>query len=82
MNTGQVCTAATRIIIPASMKEKFEEAVKKVLPSFPVGDPLDKDNVTGPLVAEKQWDRVQDYIKKEWMKVQSFLLAERANRTA
>ena len=52
MNTGQVCTAATRIIIPASMKEKFEEAVKKVLPSFPVGDPLDKDNVTGPLVAE------------------------------
>lgn len=64
MNTGQVCTAATRIIIPASMKEKFEEAVKKVLPSFPVGDPLNKDNVTGPLVAEKQWDRVQDYIKK------------------
>jgi len=28
MNSGQVCSAATRIIIPSSMKESFEEAVK------------------------------------------------------
>ncbi|ASN06644.1 aldehyde dehydrogenase family protein [Virgibacillus necropolis] len=63
MNTGQVCSAATRIIVPASIKEEFEEAVKNVLPKFPVGDPREKSFI-GPLVAKKQWDTVQSYIEK------------------
>ncbi|MBN8208785.1 aldehyde dehydrogenase family protein [Bacillus sp. NTK071] len=62
-NSGQVCSAGTRMIIPASKKEAFEEAVKKVLPEFPVGDPQDK-NYVGPLVSQKQWDTVQSYIEK------------------
>ncbi|WP_394175319.1 aldehyde dehydrogenase family protein [Guptibacillus hwajinpoensis] len=62
-NTGQVCSAGTRMIIPSSKKEAFEEAVKKVLPEFPVGDPQDK-NYVGPLVSQKQWDTVQSYIQK------------------
>ncbi|QHE51874.1 aldehyde dehydrogenase family protein [Pontibacillus sp. HMF3514] len=63
MNSGQVCSAATRVLIPASMKESFEEAVKNVLNKFPVGNPREKSFV-GPLVAQKQWDRVQSYIEK------------------
>lgn len=62
-NSGQVCSAATRMIVPSSMKESFEEAVKNVLPKFPVGDPKE-NNYVGPLVAEKQYDRVQSYIEK------------------
>ncbi|WP_270180805.1 aldehyde dehydrogenase family protein [Alkalihalobacillus sp. CinArs1] len=62
-NTGQVCSAATRTLIPASMKEEFEEALKRVLPKFPVGDPQG-DNYVGPLVSEKQWNTVQSYIQK------------------
>ncbi|WP_449355466.1 aldehyde dehydrogenase family protein [Virgibacillus natechei] len=64
MNTGQVCTAATRTLVPRSMHEAFIEAVKEVLPKFRVGDPKDENNVVGPLVAQKQWDRVQGYIEK------------------
>ncbi|MFC7394504.1 aldehyde dehydrogenase family protein [Scopulibacillus cellulosilyticus] len=63
MNTGQVCTAATRTLVPKSMHDDFVEAVKAVLPKFPVGDPNDK-NFVGPLVSKKQWDRVQGYIQK------------------
>ncbi|MBM7644941.1 aldehyde dehydrogenase (NAD+) [Scopulibacillus daqui] len=63
MNTGQVCTAATRTLVPKSMHDDFIEAVKAVLPKFPVGDPNDKHFV-GPLVSKKQWDRVQGYIQK------------------
>ncbi|MGP4060817.1 aldehyde dehydrogenase family protein [Halobacillus sp. H74] len=62
-NTGQVCSAATRVLVPSSMKESFEKAVKNVLPEFPVGNPRE-DNRTGPLVAKKQWDTVQSYIEK------------------
>ncbi|CDQ42017.1 MULTISPECIES: aldehyde dehydrogenase family protein [Virgibacillus] len=64
MNTGQVCSAATRAIIPSSMKSDFEEAIKKVLPSFKYGDPQQKENTTGPLVSKDQWDTVQSYIQK------------------
>jgi len=64
MNSGQVCTAATRTIIPKSMHESFIEAVKEVLPQYPVGDPYGEGNFLGPLVAEKQYDRVQSYIEK------------------
>lgn len=62
-NTGQVCSAATRVLVPTSMKESFEKAVQKVLPEFPVGDPRE-DNHIGPLVSQKQWDTVQSYIEK------------------
>lgn len=63
-NSGQVCAAATRTLIPQSMKDEFIEAVKEVLPEFPVGDPYDRNTYLGPLVSEKQYNRVQDYIKK------------------
>ncbi|MBY7144150.1 aldehyde dehydrogenase family protein [Virgibacillus sp. NKC19-3] len=64
MNTGQVCTAATRTLIPRSMHDNFIEAVKETLPTFLVGDPNDENSVVGPLVSKKQWDRVQSYIEK------------------
>lgn len=63
LNSGQVCTAATRTIIPKKLHDDFIEAVQEVLPGYPVGDP-NGPNMLGPLVAEKQWDRVQGYIEK------------------
>ncbi|GGF27638.1 putative aldehyde dehydrogenase [Halobacillus andaensis] len=62
-NSGQVCSAATRTLIPSSMKQEFEEAMKKALDDFPVGDPRE-GNYIGPLVSKKQWDTVQSYIEK------------------
>lgn len=64
MNTGQVCSAATRALIPAKMKETFEDAVVKALEKFPVGDPLQTNTLTGPIISKKQWDTVQSYIEK------------------
>lgn len=63
MNTGQVCSAPTRVLIPESMKDKFEKAPLNALPKFTVGDPRE-DHATGPLVSKKQWDTVQSYIEK------------------
>lgn len=63
MNTGQVCSAATRVLIPESMKDAFEKALLNALPKFTVGDPRE-DHATGPLVSKKQWDTVQSYIEK------------------
>jgi len=34
------------------------------MPVFPVGDPADPKATTGPMVSQKQYDRVQSYIRK------------------
>ncbi|AKG05224.1 aldehyde dehydrogenase family protein [Salimicrobium jeotgali] len=62
-NTGQVCSAATRTLIPSSMKDEFEQAIKDVLPEFKVGDPHEGNHM-GPIVSQKQWDTVQSYMEK------------------
>ncbi|TMW71301.1 aldehyde dehydrogenase family protein [Alteribacter natronophilus] len=63
-NTGQVCSAGTRVFIPQSMKEDFEKTIVEMLEEFPVGDPRKEGVATGPLVSEDQWETVQSYIEK------------------
>ena len=63
-NTGQVCSAATRMIVHEEMHDDFIEAMKELVTEFPVGDPQDKDTFMGPQVSKEQWETVQTYIKK------------------
>ncbi|KOS66250.1 aldehyde dehydrogenase [Lysinibacillus contaminans] len=63
-NTGQVCSAATRMIVPEEMHDDFIGAMKELVTEFPVGDPQDKHTFMGPQVSKEQWETVQAYIKK------------------
>jgi aldehyde dehydrogenase (NAD+) len=64
MNNGQACIAGTRILVPEHQLEAVRAAFLKAVPSWKVGDPTQDDTVLGPLVTEKQYNRVQGYIKK------------------
>ncbi len=61
-NTGQDCTAATRIYIPAQLEKKFLKLLLKEVNKIKLGDPQDKKTDMGPLVSEKQRERVEAYI--------------------
>src|SRR5690625_5322150 len=63
-NSGQVCTLASRTIVPASKQDEFVESIKEILPSFEVGSPHSENSALGPLISEQQFDRVQGYIQK------------------
>ena len=63
-NTGQVCTAGTRILVPNSIKEEFLTALKEEFSQVVVGDPRNEDTEVGPIVSKKQFDTVQSYIDK------------------
>lgn len=63
-NTGQVCTAATRTLVPAKMKDAFLEKAKEKMNEVKVGDPLKEGSEVGPLISQRQFDRVQSYIEK------------------
>ena len=64
LNSGQTCTALTRMLVPAS---KYEEAAKlavEAAKAFTPGDPLSESTRLGPLSSQMQLDRVRDYIRK------------------
>ena len=64
MNSGQACVAGTRILVPQSRKTEFEQALAQAVAAVVSGDPRDAKTVVGPMVSEKQWQRVQRYIQK------------------
>ena len=63
MNSGQACIAGTRILVPQSRKAECEEALRQAVAAVKSGDPLDPQTEIGPMVSEKQWQRVQGYIR-------------------
>jgi aldehyde dehydrogenase (NAD+) len=63
-NSGQACVAGTRLLVPNSRFEEVKQALLEAMPAFPVGDPDSPTTVVGPTVNQKQYDRVQSYIRK------------------
>jgi betaine-aldehyde dehydrogenase len=64
MNSGQACVAQTRILAPRSRYEEIVTKLGAAVAAMPVGLPDDPGAVIGPLITEKQRERVEGYIKK------------------
>jgi aldehyde dehydrogenase (NAD+) len=64
INSGQACVAGTRLLVPKSRLDEVMRAIVDAIPEFPVGDPADTKTVIGPMVTQKQYERVQSYIRK------------------
>jgi aldehyde dehydrogenase (NAD+) len=64
MNSGQACVAQTRILAPRGRYDEVTEAIAAAAAAMTVGDPSDPSTQLGPLVAERQRDRVEGYIQK------------------
>jgi aldehyde dehydrogenase (NAD+) len=64
LNSGQTCSALTRMLVPREKLEAAEQIAAAVVEQIKVGDPLEPDTRLGPLVSDAQRERVQGYIKK------------------
>jgi len=62
MNNGQACVAQTRILASRKRYDEVVGAVAEMVGSLAVGDPSDPATEVGPLVAERQQERVEKYI--------------------
>ena len=63
MNNGEACIAQTRILAPRHRYQEVVDALSERMSAMKVGDPLDPETEVGPLVAARQRDRVEGYIK-------------------
>jgi acyl-CoA reductase-like NAD-dependent aldehyde dehydrogenase len=63
MNNGQACVAQTRILVSERRRDDVVDALAEMMSGLRVGDPSDEATDIGPLVAQRQQTRVQDYIR-------------------
>ncbi|KAB2345227.1 aldehyde dehydrogenase [Actinomadura rudentiformis] len=63
MNNGEACAAQTRILAPRSRYDEVADALVTMVSSLNVGDPADYGTEIGPLVAKRQQERVEGYIR-------------------
>src|ERR1700732_339827 len=64
LNSGQACAAGTRLLVPKSGLGAVKAAIRAGRRAFKVGDPADPTMAVGPMVSEKQYERIQSYIRK------------------
>jgi aldehyde dehydrogenase (NAD+) len=64
LNSGQTCSALTRMLVPRANLAVAEEIAKRAAETFTPGDPFDANTRLGPLVSEQQRATVRKYIEK------------------
>jgi betaine-aldehyde dehydrogenase len=64
MNTGQDCTAATRVYVARERLGQAGEALVEAMRAVKVGAPFDEDTEMGPLISRTQRERVQGFVER------------------
>jgi len=64
LNSGQTCTALTRMLVPEAKYEEAKKLAADIAKGFTVGDPLAETTKLGPLSSQAQLERVRGYIRK------------------
>ena len=64
LNSGQTCTALTRMLVPASRYDEAAKLAVEAAKAFTPGDPMSEATRLGPLSSQMQLERVRGYIRK------------------
>ncbi len=63
-NSGQICSAGTRLFVERKIHDEFVARVAAYAKTLRVGNPMDPNTQLGPLVSGEQLERVTDYLAK------------------
>jgi acyl-CoA reductase-like NAD-dependent aldehyde dehydrogenase len=64
LNSGQTCTALTRMLVPRDRLAEAEQIAAAAAATFTPGNPFEKSTRLGPLISDVQRERVRGYIQK------------------
>src|SRR5581483_6610345 len=62
MHAGQGCALTTRLVVPRARYDEAVEVAAATMAGIPCGDPTDPQTICGPLINERQRDRVEGYL--------------------
>jgi aldehyde dehydrogenase (NAD+) len=61
-HAGQGCAITTRLLVPRRQFDEAVDSTAKVLGKLPAADPTDPGTICGPLISDRQRDRVEGYL--------------------
>ena len=61
-NSGQECSALTRLIVPEEHRDEVVEVISSKMERYSVGNPMDESSRCGPLVSKRQQESVSSFI--------------------
>ncbi|MWV26866.1 aldehyde dehydrogenase family protein [Aurantiacibacter rhizosphaerae] len=61
-NSGQICTAGSRLLVEAPIYDKVMEGVSRIADEMQMGSPFDPSTQIGPLISARQQDRVRSLV--------------------
>jgi betaine-aldehyde dehydrogenase len=64
INTGQDCTAATRVYVAEGLRKQVEEALVEAVRSTKIGDPFSDDTLIGPMISAGQRESVTGFVER------------------
>lgn len=64
INTGQDCTAATRVYVQEGLRKEVEEALVEAVRNTKIGDPFDDDTLIGPMISAGQRESVSGFVER------------------
>jgi len=62
MLSGQMCLLQSRVLVPRTRQAELADCLCDAISALPVGDPFDAATYYGPLIAQRQRTRVEEYI--------------------
>lgn len=62
-NSGQACVAGSRLLVPAGLLQEIKPLLKKTVDALITGMPTDPHTQIGPMASQKQYERIQYYIR-------------------
>jgi aldehyde dehydrogenase (NAD+) len=62
-HAGQGCALTTRAVVPRARHDEYVEQIAAVMSALGCGDPTDEGVVCGPLISERQRDRIEGYLR-------------------
>ena len=62
-NSGQICSAGTRLFVQSGIREEFMEQLAQFTQTIRVGDPLDPETQIGPVVSAPQMNKILEFIE-------------------
>ncbi len=63
LNSGQTCTAFSRLLIPKSEQSVIEKKLIEIAKEYTTGNPEDSSTKLGPLASLRQYEKVKSYIE-------------------
>jgi acyl-CoA reductase-like NAD-dependent aldehyde dehydrogenase len=76
-NSGQVCISTQRVYVEAAVYDPFKKLLLEEVGKLKAGDPMDSETDLGPLITEREAERVEEWVNEAVAQGASLLVGGR-----